>query len=38
MSVSEQLAGEVLSLPMHPYLQEETQDYIIDAVRTAAMA
>lgn len=33
--VSEQLAKEVLSLPMHPYLEPETQDFIIEAVRLA---
>jgi dTDP-4-amino-4,6-dideoxygalactose transaminase len=31
--VSERLAGEVLSLPMHPYLEEAVQDRIITAVR-----
>ncbi len=30
--VSEQLANDVLSLPMHPYLEEDQQDYIIEAV------
>jgi dTDP-4-amino-4,6-dideoxygalactose transaminase len=30
---SESLAKKVLSLPMHPYLDTATQDYIIDAVR-----
>ena len=30
--VSERLAREVLSLPMHPYLDEATQDRVIDAV------
>jgi len=30
--VAEKLAGEVVSLPMHPYLDEPTQDRIIDAV------
>ncbi|MGH8643034.1 MAG: DegT/DnrJ/EryC1/StrS family aminotransferase, partial [Gammaproteobacteria bacterium] len=35
LPVSEQLAQEVLSLPMHPYLEPETQDFIIDAVRAA---
>jgi dTDP-4-amino-4,6-dideoxygalactose transaminase len=30
---SERAAAEVLSLPMHPYLDGETQDYIIAAVR-----
>jgi dTDP-4-amino-4,6-dideoxygalactose transaminase len=33
LAVSEQLAGEVLSLPMHGYLDRATQDRIIDAVR-----
>lgn len=33
--VSERLAGEVLSLPMHPYLDEATQDRIIAALRGA---
>jgi dTDP-4-amino-4,6-dideoxygalactose transaminase len=33
--VSERLAGEVLSLPMHPYLEEAVQDRIIAAVREA---
>jgi dTDP-4-amino-4,6-dideoxygalactose transaminase len=31
--VAERLAGEVLSLPMHPYLEEAVQDRIITAVR-----
>lgn len=33
--VSERLCGEVLSLPMHPYLKAAVQDRIIDAVRRA---
>jgi len=33
--VSERLAGEVISLPMHAYLDESTQDRIIDAARRA---
>jgi dTDP-4-amino-4,6-dideoxygalactose transaminase len=33
LSISERLAGEVISLPMHPYLDVVTQDRIIDAVR-----
>jgi dTDP-4-amino-4,6-dideoxygalactose transaminase len=33
LPVAERLAGEVLSLPMHPYLAEATQDRIIDALR-----
>ncbi len=31
---SEKLAGMVMSLPMHPYLDEETQDYIFNAVKS----
>ena len=33
--VSDKLAQRVLSLPMHPYLEDEMQDRIIDAVRRA---
>jgi UDP-2-acetamido-2-deoxy-ribo-hexuluronate aminotransferase len=33
--VAEALAREVLSLPMHPYLEEATQRVITDAVRAA---
>src|SRR5262249_54841516 len=33
--VSERLAEEVISLPMHAYLDAATQDRIIDAVRRA---
>jgi dTDP-4-amino-4,6-dideoxygalactose transaminase len=33
---SERIAGEVLSLPMHPYLEPATQDRIIAAVTSAA--
>jgi len=35
LAVSDRLAGEVISLPMHPYLDESTQDCIIAAVRSA---
>lgn len=35
LAVSDRLAGEVLSLPMHAYLDAATQDRIIDAVRRA---
>ena len=35
LPISERLAGEVLSLPMHPYLDEPTQDRIVDALRAA---
>jgi dTDP-4-amino-4,6-dideoxygalactose transaminase len=38
VAVSEQLAAEVISLPMHPYLDEATQGRIIDAVRRAVKA
>lgn len=34
LPVSERVAGEVFSLPMHAYLDEETQDFIIDSVRS----
>jgi dTDP-4-amino-4,6-dideoxygalactose transaminase len=36
--VSERLAEEVISLPMHAYLEEATQDRIIEAVRHALRA
>jgi dTDP-4-amino-4,6-dideoxygalactose transaminase len=35
LPVTERLAQDVLSLPMHPYLAPETQDVIIAAVRAA---
>jgi dTDP-4-amino-4,6-dideoxygalactose transaminase len=35
LAVTEKLAGEVISLPMHAYLDEPTQDRIIGAVRGA---
>ena len=35
LAVSERLAHEVISLPMHGYLDEPTQDRIIDAVQRA---
>jgi len=34
LPVSERIAEEVISLPMHPYLEEHEQDRIIDAVTT----
>jgi dTDP-4-amino-4,6-dideoxygalactose transaminase len=34
LPVSERAAGEVFSLPMHAYLDEQTQDFIIDSVRS----
>jgi len=35
LPVSDRLAAEVLSLPMHPYLDNPTQDRIVEAVREA---
>jgi len=35
LPVSERLAEEVISLPMHAYLDEPTQDRIVAAVRQA---
>jgi dTDP-4-amino-4,6-dideoxygalactose transaminase len=35
LAVSEKLSGEVISLPMHAYLDEPTQERIIKAVRGA---
>jgi dTDP-4-amino-4,6-dideoxygalactose transaminase len=35
LAVSERLSGEVISLPMHAYLDEPTQDRIVDAVKRA---
>jgi dTDP-4-amino-4,6-dideoxygalactose transaminase len=35
LPVSDRLAGEVLSLPMHPYLDEATQDRVISAIGEA---
>ena len=37
VAVSDRLAGEVVSLPMHAYLDEASQDRIIDATRRALM-
>ncbi|KGF67315.1 aminotransferase DegT [Hoeflea sp. BAL378] len=36
LPISERAAQQVIALPMHPYLDEATQDYIIDAVRAVA--
>ena len=33
MAMSERLAAEVISLPIHAYLDVPTQDRIIDAIR-----
>jgi dTDP-4-amino-4,6-dideoxygalactose transaminase len=38
LPVTERLAGEVLSLPMHAYLDEPTQDRIVAALRDALRA
>jgi dTDP-4-amino-4,6-dideoxygalactose transaminase len=35
LAVTERLAGEVISLPMHAYLDESTQDRIVGSVRGA---
>jgi dTDP-4-amino-4,6-dideoxygalactose transaminase len=35
LAVSDKLAGEVISLPMHPYLDEPTQARIVEATRRA---
>ena len=35
LPAAEQLAGEVLSLPMHPYLEEPVQDRIVASLRNA---
>ncbi len=35
VEVSERLSGEVLSLPMHPYLDPTDQDRVIESVRAA---
>lgn len=36
LPVSDRLAESVISLPMHPYLDDPTQDRIVEAVRAAA--
>jgi dTDP-4-amino-4,6-dideoxygalactose transaminase len=35
LPVTDRLAEEVISLPMHAYLDEATQDRIVTAVRSA---
>jgi len=35
LGVSDRLAGEVLSLPMHPYLEKDVQGRIVDALSDA---
>jgi UDP-2-acetamido-2-deoxy-ribo-hexuluronate aminotransferase len=32
--ITEQIAEQIMSLPMHPYLTKEEQDFIIDQIRT----
>ncbi|HEV2369485.1 MAG TPA: DegT/DnrJ/EryC1/StrS family aminotransferase [Acidimicrobiales bacterium] len=36
LPVTEEVAGQVLSLPMHPYLTDEAVDRIVDALEAAA--
>ena len=38
LPVSELLSGDVISLPMHAYLDQATQDRVIAAVRDAVQA
>jgi dTDP-4-amino-4,6-dideoxygalactose transaminase len=38
LPVSEKLSAEVVALPMHPYLDEATQDRVIAAVKSAVAA
>lgn len=38
LPVSDRLATEVISLPMHPYLSEEVQDRVVATVRAALAA
>ena len=38
LPVSERMSHEVLALPMHPYLDAATQDYIIAETRAAIAA
>ncbi|MCF6199245.1 MAG: DegT/DnrJ/EryC1/StrS aminotransferase family protein [Hyphomicrobiaceae bacterium] len=35
LPVTEELQSKVLSLPMHPYMDEQTQDYIIKSIQNA---
>ncbi|NGX58481.1 MAG: UDP-2-acetamido-2-deoxy-3-oxo-D-glucuronate aminotransferase [Chlamydiae bacterium] len=34
--ITEQVCDEVLSLPMHPWLTEEAQDFVVESVKEAA--
>lgn len=38
LPISERVSQEVVAVPMHPYLDEATQDYIIEAVYAALWA
>jgi dTDP-4-amino-4,6-dideoxygalactose transaminase len=38
LPVSEKLSSDVISLPMHPYLDEATQARVVSAVRSAVLA
>ena len=38
LPVSEQLSDDVISLPIHAYLDEAAQDRVIEAVRSALSA
>ena len=38
LSVAEKLCKTVLSIPMHPYLDQESQDMVIAALRECAIA
>lgn len=35
LPVTDRVAKDVLSIPMHPYLEENVQDYIVDTIQTA---
>jgi dTDP-4-amino-4,6-dideoxygalactose transaminase len=37
LTVSDALSKQVVSLPMHPYLDQATQDYIIEVVRRSVL-
>ena len=38
LSRTEAMAGDVLALPMHPYLEKHTQMQVVDALETALSA
>ena len=35
MPVSDKLSEQVISLPVHPYLQTSDQDHVIEVIRSA---